>query len=102
MEKKPIKGIEKKILAQNPDPKKQGVNISEARYQVMKDTIIAALEIHGALTFQELARSVEAQLEGKFDGSILWYMTTTKLDLEARKVIERVPGTRPHKVQLVK
>ena len=102
MAKKPSKSMEKKILAKNPDPKKRGVSISEERYNVMRPAIIDALTKHGAMTFQELAHEVESKLTGKFDGSILWYMTTTKLDLEAKKVIERVPGTKPHKVQLVK
>ena len=31
-------------------------------------------------------------LKGKFDGSIPWYMESTKLDLEARRVIERATG----------
>ena len=35
---------------------------------------------------------MERKLEGKFDGSIPWYMEGTKLDLEARGIIERVPG----------
>lgn len=102
MDKKPSKPMEKKVLAQNPDPKKKAVNISQERYEAMRTTILNALEIHGSMTFQELARSVQAQLEGKFDGSILWYMTTTKLDLESKKVIERVPETKPHQVRLVK
>jgi len=35
---------------------------------------------------------VNRALKGKFDGSIPWYMESTKLDLEARNVIERVRG----------
>lgn len=102
MSKKPINPLEKKIMAQHPDPKKKGVNISQERYDVMRDAILTALKAQPEMTFQELVRAVEAQLTGKFDGSILWYMTAVKLDMEARKQLERVPRTRPHKVRLVK
>ncbi len=53
------------------------------------------------MTFAELNQDVHAQLEASFDGSISWYVTTVKLDLEARKVIERVPGSRPQRLRMV-
>ena len=49
----------------------------------------------------ELTHAVESKLKDKFDGSIPWYMEGTKLDLEARSVIERVPGQK-HDVYRVK
>jgi hypothetical protein len=41
-----------------------------------------------------LNKAVSQTLEGKFEGSIGWYYTTVKLDLEARGVIrcERKSG----------
>jgi hypothetical protein len=102
MDKKPKKPLEKKILPQPREPKKRGGNISKERYNIMNAIITEALKANGEMTFQELARAAEAQLTGKFDGSILYYLTATKLDLEAKKVIERVPGTKPHKVRLAK
>lgn len=42
------------------------------------------------MTHHELTHAVEARLRGKFEGSIGWYMESTKLDLEARKLIRRV------------
>jgi hypothetical protein len=94
--------MEKKILAKNPDPKKRGVNISEEKYTPIRDAIVKALTDQPELTFQELLTVVENQLAGNFDGSINWYTTNVKLDLEARKVIERVPDTKPHRLRLVK
>ena len=38
----------------------------------------------------------------KFDGSISWYVTTIKLDLEARGIIERIPKKRPQTLKLNK
>ena len=82
--------MEEKILTLHPQGKR-GVNISKAKYERMKKTILEVLR-KGGLTHHELTHAVERKLKGKFDGSIPWYMEGTKLDLEARGVIERVPS----------
>ena len=82
--------MEEKILTLHPQGKR-GVNISKAKYETMKKTILEVLR-QGGLTHHELTHAVETKLKGKFDGSIPWYMEGTKLDLEARGVIQRVPG----------
>jgi hypothetical protein len=91
--------MEEKILTLHPQGKR-GVNISRSKYETMKKTI---LEILGKeeLTHAELTAAVERKLKGNFDGSIPWYMEGTKLDLEARGTIERVPGEK-HDVYRVK
>ncbi len=91
--------MEEKILTLHPQGKR-GVNISRSKYESMKKTI---LEILGKaeLTHAELTAAVEKRLKGKFDGSIPWYMEGTKLDLEARGVIQRIPGEK-HDVYRVK
>jgi len=91
--------MEDKMLTLHPQGKR-GVNISRSKYETMKKTI---LEILGKteLTHAKLTTAVEKKLKGKFDGSIPWYMEGTKLDLEARGVIERVPGAK-HDVYRVK
>lgn len=91
--------MEEKILTLHPQGKK-GVNISKAKYETMRKTILELLRKTG-LTQDELAAAVSKKLNGKFDGSIPWYMEGTKLDLEARGVIERVPGEK-HDVYRVK
>ena len=40
------------------------------------------------------------ELSDSFDGKVIWYMVTVKLDLEAREIIERVPKTSPHKIKI--
>ncbi len=82
--------MEERVLTLHPQGKK-GVNISRAKYDAMKTTILALLG-RKQLTHDELTREVTRALEGKFDGSIPWYMESTKLDLEARRVIERATG----------
>jgi len=67
---------------------KQGKNISKDKYDTMKDALVAALRGR-ELTHGELMDALAAKLEGKFDGNVSWYAETVKLDLEARKVVER-------------
>lgn len=65
-----------------------GVNVERAKYDAMRAAILETLHKKGALTFNELVDAVYRKLDGKFDGSISWYATTVKLDLEARKQIK--------------
>jgi len=53
------------------------------------------------MTFYGLYDAVSEKLEGKFEGSVGWYYATVKLDLEARKLIERIPGSKPQIIRLV-
>ena len=89
------------ILTRHPDPGKQGVMIDLVKYQTVRDAILSALSAYSGLTFMELGNAVNQLLQGHFDGSISWYYTTVKLDLEARGLIERVPNSRPQCIRLV-
>lgn len=51
------------------------------------------------MTFTGLANAVERKLDD-FDGSPMWCVTTVKLDLEGRGVIERLPARSPQWVRL--
>ncbi|HVG37563.1 MAG TPA: hypothetical protein VNA10_07495 [Thermoplasmata archaeon] len=91
--------MEDKMLTLHPQGKR-GVKISKSKYDTMKKTILAILG-KADLTHAQLTAAVEKKLKGKFDGSIAWYMEGMKLDLEARGVIQRVPGEK-HDVYRVK
>ena len=67
----------------------------------MRETIIETMRSRGEIKFTDLAKTVNKELYGKFEGSITWYVNTVKLDLEARKVIERVPKTNPLRLRLL-
>jgi len=82
--------------------KKQGVNISKEKYEIIRKTIMSILHSNSEMTFMRLSRAVEKEVRGKFEGSVLWYVTTVKLDMEARGEIKRVPNSRPQLVRLVK
>lgn len=92
--------MDSKIMTLHPDPARQGVRIDRDRYDQMVDAIQACLKAHGEATFNELRTLVEAALAGQFDGSVSWYYTTIKLDLEARGALQRMPGSRPQRLRL--
>lgn len=80
--------------------KKQGVNISREKYEIICKAIMSVMQGKKEMTFMNLSRAVEKQVNGNFEGSVTWYVTTVKLDLEARGVIRRVPHSRPQLIQL--
>lgn len=87
------------IRTLHPD-KKQGVNISREKYEIICEAILLVLREHKEIPFMKLSRAVEKEVNGNFEGSVTWYVTTVKLDLEARGIVKRVPGSRPQLVKL--
>ena len=83
----------------HPD-KKQGVNISREKYEIIREAILSALHKQNEISFMSLSRAVEKEVNGNFEGSVTWYVTCVKLDLEARGVIKRVPNSRPQLLRL--
>ena len=90
----------KKITTLHPQGK-NGVNIDYEKYTIIKDAIINLLNTHGSITFKSLTDTLVLNLEDSFEGSIPWYVITVKLDLEARHIIERIPGTSPQQIRLI-
>lgn len=88
---------EEKILTKHPQGK-TGRNISKKSYDTLKSAILTALR-KKELTHTELFEQLNKNLKGKFDGNISWYGETVKLDLEARKIIERT-DSKPQKYKL--
>ena len=80
--------------------KKQGVKISKEKYEIIRKAILCVLETQKEITFMNLSRAVEKEVNGNFEGSVTWYVTTVKLDLEARGQIKRVTNSRPQLVKL--
>lgn len=91
---------EEKIMTLHPEEGKQGVNISRSKYEMIRQAILEAIRSQGTITFQGLVSLVDYNLRNRFEGSIPWYVTTVKLDLEARGEIERIPGSKEQKLTL--
>jgi len=80
--------------------KKQGVNINKEKYDIIRNAILSTLKTQNEISFMNLSRAVEKTVNGNFEGSVNWYVTTVKLDLEARGMIKRVPNSRPQFLRL--
>jgi len=88
---------DEKILTKHPQGK-SGKNISRQKYETIKRVILSALK-NRELTHTELFERLRKRLKSKFSGNISWYGETVKLDLEARKMIERT-SSKPQKYRL--
>ena len=86
-----------KILTKHPLGK-AGRNIDGEKYDTLKKAILSALR-ENELTHTELFSRLNKSLNNKFAGNISWYGETVKLDLEARKMIERT-SSKPQKYRL--
>ena len=88
---------EEKILTKHPLGK-SGKNISKRKYEALREAILSALRSR-ELTHAELFNQLNKRLKNKFAGNISWYGETVKLDLEARKIIQRT-SSKPQKYRL--
>ena len=91
--------MEDRLLTLHPEGKK-GVNILTSKYTVIREFILKTLQDRKEISYKELNELAITSLKDNFEGSIPWYLVSVKLDLEARKIIERIPGTSPHYVRL--
>jgi hypothetical protein len=73
----------------------QGKNnkpVAKGDYETFKAAILSALR-RKELTHTELLNELTATLKGKFTGNVGWHLMVVKLDLEARKLIERTSSS---------
>ena len=91
-----------RILTLHPQGK-QGVSIDKTKYNVMRRALLRVIPGRkDGVLFQELAGQVRPHLDRSVYGkgvSINWFLVTVKQDLEARKEIEIVPGSRPQRLR---
>jgi hypothetical protein len=84
----------------NPASTKRPTYPDEAKYDLMLTIILATLQEHGPMTFNQLAALVEGQLLNDFNSSVIWYCTMVKLDLETCGKIRCLPGSKPQMIEI--
>lgn len=84
----------------HPNPDKTNKRVSLEKYTMIKDTLLYILK-DIELTHTELMEKLYQEVKDHFEGGVQWYGETVKLDLEARKIIERI-GTKPEKYRIRK
>ncbi|MBN8208134.1 hypothetical protein JI666_05190 [Bacillus sp. NTK071] len=93
--------MEDRIQLLHPNEKEMP-SINKEKYNLVKKTILDIIKENNIITFKNLSKESSHRLNGILDGSPSWYVTSVKLDLEARGIIERLAKTSPQKIQLVK
>jgi uncharacterized protein DUF6958 len=88
---------EETIKTRHPQGK-TGRTISRQKYDAVRKEMLSALRSR-ELTHTELFQILNRKLKGKVDGNISWYGETVKLDLEARKQIQRTTD-RPQRYRI--
>jgi hypothetical protein len=88
---------EEKILIKHPRGR-GGKSISKQKYDMFRGAILSVLR-NKELTRTQLFSAVAKKWKGKFSGNVTWYGEWVKLDLGARKLIERT-ATTPRKYRL--
>lgn len=90
------------FLTLHPEPRKPGTRIEKEKYDLMRNSILETLRCNGPTPVARLGDLLESKLTKTFDGSVMWYYTAVKLDLEARREIRRVPNTSPPEIEITR
>lgn len=93
---------ENKIECKTPTPGKKPTRIQKWKYDMIANAILAILAHKGdGVLFKELPHLVADRIDNKVKntiGSISWYTTTVKLDLECKNKIARISGSKPQRL----
>jgi len=92
---------EEPFLTIEPDSAKQGIRMDDEIYEQVRESIIINLRSYGPMTFSQLGALVEDELHESFPGSVLWYYTMVKQEMETHGELRRVPNSRPQVIEVV-
>jgi hypothetical protein len=91
---------EEKIQTWHPQQGKQNKRIVLSKYTTIREQLLAILS-KKELTHTQLMEELYQKVKDTFEGGVQWYGEVVKLDLEARKIIERT-YSKPEKYRLKK
>jgi hypothetical protein len=94
---------EEHVLCHTPTPNKKPIRILRWKYDLVREAILAALPVEPeSIVFTDLPGMVERRLSSEDLsrlGSVSWYTTVVKLDMEVKGEIERLPGITPQRLR---
>ncbi len=90
---------DEQIQTLHPIAGKINKRISLKKYETIKENLMVILSKE-TFTHTELMEALYSRVKDSFEGGVQWYGETVKLDLEARKIIERT-NSKPEKYRLV-
>lgn len=95
-------GKPRRVAVETVTPGKLGTRIDGDKYDAMKAAILAVVPASAdGVVSRDLPGRLRRELPAELfaNASVTWYYTTVKLDLEAKRLIERVPGSRPQRLR---
>lgn len=96
------KNAAERVLCRTPTPGKKPTRISAWKYQLLRQAILKLVPRRGnGVLFAELPALVAAHLSAEDRGqlgSISWYTTVVKLNMEVQGELARVPGSKPQRL----
>ena len=96
--------MDQKVQLKHPQGKNP-INMSKNKYDLLKPVVLKYLRAQAKATFTEISAGIAQDFKRnktKFKGSLPWYLEWVKLDLEARKILKRVPNTSPQEYMIVR
>jgi hypothetical protein len=95
---------EQKVVCKTPNPGKLSKRIAKWKYDTLRNAIHSVLKENPAgVLFNDLTKLVRDKLDKiTLDriGSLSWYTTTVKLDLEVKGEFERIQDLKPQQLRL--
>ena len=95
---------EERITCHTPTPGKKPTRIHKWKYDLLRGIILDILVGRAdGVEFRSLPGLIDACLSHEQRaslGSVSWYTTSVKLDMEVKGDIERVPGAKPQRLRL--
>lgn len=93
---------EERVVCETPTPGKRPTRIPRWKYELIRRAILESVPMdESGFAFKELPAAVAARLspeERDGLGSVSWYTTVVKLDLEVRGDLRRIEGSRPQRL----
>lgn len=91
------------VVCRTPTPGKQPTRIAGWKFAAVREAILDVVPPDPpGLAFKELASEVRRRLDDatlERLGSVAWYATTVKLELEVRDELVRLPGSPQHLIR---
>ena len=93
-----------RVVCHSPTPGKKPTRIHKWKYDLLRSIILDILDGSAdGVEFRSLPSLIDARLNPEQRanlGSVGWYTTTVKLDMEAQGDIERIPNTGAQRLRL--
>jgi hypothetical protein len=93
-----------RIICETPTPGKKPTRIHKWKYDLLRNIILDILaDSADGVEFRSLPCLIDTRLSPDQRtnlGSVSWYTTSVKLDMEVKGDIARVPGSRPQRLRL--